>query len=356
MIPAPMVYDRGDRAPAATRVTPPTVGSAGTESAGFHGMYGHAPVMRELARRIVRVARTDVSVLVSGESGTGKAMVARALHEESARRQQPFRSLTCSSLSAEQLDAEVGSGVRSGANVLGAGGTLFLDELTDLTAAAQAAALRLLERCEADRAANASQAPIRVIASSHSTLEELVAAGRFREDLFYRLRVVTLTVPPLRERVGDIPLLAAHFLSLFAARHRVPVRRLDDATFALLHQHQWPGNVRELRNVIEGASVLAEGTSISPRDLPASLTTSADATITTSVLNGQNDALSFVEARERAMREFDRAFLGAALARHDGNVARTARALGLHRQSLQKLIARRALRAEGDAGYHPRTA
>jgi DNA-binding NtrC family response regulator len=339
---APMVHDRDDRAPT----------SAGTESAGFHGLYGTSPVMRELARRIARVARTDVSVLVSGESGTGKAMVARALHEESARRHQPFLALACSSLSAEQLDAEVGPGAVSGTNLLADGGTLFLDELTDLTAAAQAAALRLLERCEAERAVHGAQAPVRVVASSHSTLEELVAAGRFREDLFYRLRVVTLTIPPLRERVGDIPLLAAHFLSVFAARHGVPVRRLDDATFALLHQHHWPGNVRELRNVIEGALVLADGASISPRDLPASLTTRADATITTSVLNGQVGALSFVEARERAMREFDRAFLGAALARHDGNVARTARALGLHRQSLQKLIARRALRAESDAGYH----
>ena len=152
-------------------------------------------------------------------------------------------------------------------------------------------------------------------------------------------------MPPLRERKADIPLLATHFLQLFAERHQLPKRALGEDAREILMQYDWPGNVRELRNVLEGALVMCDGAEISACDMPASL--SATATPRVSISTGfleANADLPFVEARERALREFDRAFLSAALARNGGNIARTARALGLHRQSLQKLLARRDLR------------
>ena len=300
---------------------------------------------RELAGKIARVARADVGVLITGESGTGKTLAARALHDESARRHQPFVAVNCSAL---QLDEAHPGSMRSAQ-----GGTLFLDEIGDLSPSAQAQLLRMLEPPDAPGVPGTTQARFdaRIVTSTNRNLDDMVAEGRFRDDLLYRLRVVTLGLPPLRERVGAIPKLIAHFLAVFAARHQLPVRAVDAAAFAILMQYHWPGNVRELRNVIEGALVLADGACITSHDLPAALTRRADTTITSSVVNAQSNALSFVEARERAMREFDRAFLGAALARHGGNVARTARALGLHRQSLQKLIARRALRSGQDASW-----
>jgi len=330
----------------------PRDGTGSTEPTAFHGMYGRSPVMRDLFRRIVRVAGVDVPVLICGEGGTGKTMAARAIHASSERRERPFIVIRGPSWTAEPMETPPHDSALVTAWSAAEGGTLFLDELGDLPAAAQTRLLRLLEQREGSTSGAARH--VRLLAASSRSLEELVSDGQLREDLFYRLRVVSLSVPSLRERAADLPLLIGHFLAVAAARHRLPLRRVDDAAYALLLQHDWPGNVRELRHVIEGALVLAEGTHITLRDLPAALTTRADATITTSVVTAQEADLSFVEARERAMCAFDRAFLGAALARHGGNVARTARALGLHRQSLQKLINRRALRADSD-DQTPRT-
>ena len=183
---------------------------------------------------------------------------------------------------------------------------------------------------------------VRVIAATNRPLDDMVADGRFREDLLYRLKVISLVLPPLRDRLADIPLLSSQFLRVFAERHGLPARRLSDEASALLQNHDWPGNVRELRNVIEGALVMADGVEICPCDLPSTLTAQRS-TVVSYKAEPLTD-LPFVEARERALREFDRAFLGAALERNGGNIARTARALGLHRQSLQKLLARRDLR------------
>ncbi len=328
--------------------------AAPSEPATFHGMYGRTPVMRELFRRITRVAAADVPVLICGEGGTGKTMAARAIHLESERRHHSFVAIRGSSLTTEPAETAPGDSTLATAWSAAEGGTLFLDELGDLPPAAQTRLLRLLDQRDSVASAPDGSVPAspRLLAASSRPLEDMVTDGQVREDLFYRLRVVSLTPPPLRDRVADLPVLIAHFLAAAAARHGLPLRRIDEDAFALLLQHDWPGNVRELRHVIEGALVLADGAYIAPRDLPAALTTRADATITTSVVSAQAEDLSFVEARERAMCAFDRAFLGAALARNGGNVARTARALGLHRQSLQKLIARRALRGDSDLPDH----
>jgi DNA-binding NtrC family response regulator len=192
-----------------------------------------------------------------------------------------------------------------------------------------------------------------VIAATNRPLDDMVIDGRFREDLLYRLKVITLKLPPLRERKDDVPLLATYFLKLFADRHNLQARLLDESAQEALMNYDWPGNVRELRNAIEGALVMAEGVAITANDLPAhmrsrpAMTTSTPSSQPMLFIEPSAD-LPFVEARERALREFDRAFLSAALARNGGNIARTARALGLHRQSLQKLLARRDMRQGGE--------
>lgn len=326
------------------------------EAPDFRGMYGTTSVMRDVFRMISRVGRTGVTVLVTGESGTGKELVARALHDESARRNKPFIALNCSALPSELVESELFGHTRGaftgavkdrgGLFEAAHGGTLFLDEIGDLGPLAQAKVLRAVESGEVMRVGDtkSSLVDVRVIAATNRPLDQMVLDGRFREDLLYRLKVITLALPPLRERTSDIPLLASHFLHLFAERHSLPVRALSVDAAEMLMQYDWPGNVRELRNVLEGALVMCDGAEIAVCDLPASLTTASHRLSMPTSLMEQSADLPFVEARERALREFDRAFLGAALARNGGNIARTARALGLHRQSLQKLLARRDLR------------
>lgn len=324
------------------------------EVSEFRGMYGTTLVMRDVFRMISRVGRTDVTVLVGGESGTGKELVARALHDESARRHKPFIALNCSALPSELVESELFGHTRGaftgavkdrgGLFEAAHGGTLFLDEIGDLGPLAQAKVLRALESGEVMRVGGTktTRVDVRVIAATNRPLDEMVADGRFREDLLYRLKVISLALPPLRDRKADVPLLSGHFLHVFAERHGLPARRISDEASEILLNYDWPGNVRELRNVIEGALVMADGVEICPCDLPSSLTKQRP--LRTMSIMEQSADLPFVEARERALREFDRAFLGAALARNGGNIARTARALGLHRQSLQKLLARRDLR------------
>ncbi len=334
-------------------------------SSHFHGMYGTSDALRETVRLIRRVAPTDVTVLVTGESGTGKELVARALHEESARRHQPFVALNCSALPAELVESELFGHTRGaftgavkdrgGLFEAAHGGTLFLDEIGDLGPLAQAKVLRALESGEVMRvgATRCTHVDVRVIAATHRPLDEMVAQGKFREDLLYRLKVIPLALPPLRDRVTDIPQLLEHFVQFFAHRHGVAIRAFDATAEAALLAYAWPGNVRELRNVIEGALVMADGPTITVADFPASVTQNR---VTAESLENSTEAqqlidatdLPFVEARERALRAFDRAFLTAALARNGGNIARTARALGLHRQSLQKLLVRRELRASSE--------
>lgn len=339
----------------------------------FHGMFASTPGMHQVFNRIRRVAATDASVLITGESGTGKELVARALHNDSPRRDQPFVALNCSALPSELVESELfghtrgafTGALRDRAGLFEAahGGTLFLDEIGDLGLSAQAKMLRALESHEVMRVGGSkiTSVDVRVIAATHRNLPQLVAWGDFREDLLYRLHVVGIELPALRDRPADIPLLAERFVRLFAERHGLPVRLPDAATQALLAAHTWPGNIRELRNCIEGAVILSDGPAITPADLPAGVTVSGgfsmDAAdpVTQSepvVTSGARivsplEELPFVEAREVALDEFDRAYLASALSRHGGNIAQTARAIGLHRQSLQKLLTRRHMRTPG---------
>ena len=313
----------------------------------FRGLVGDAAPLREVVRVVRRAAPTDATVLVTGESGSGKEVVARALHAESRRARGPFVALNCSALPGELAEAELFGAMRGaftgavadreGLFEAAGGGTLFLDEIGDLALPAQAKLLRVLEERQVTRLGSTRPIPIdvRLVAATNRPLEQMVRDGSFRADLLFRLEVIPLALPPLRERRGDIPALAVRFVAEFAARHGSPVRHLSDAARRVLIAYDWPGNVRELRNTMERAVVLGEGDTLDLADLPPHLSGGASA------LRPAEAAIAdqpFAMARDHAMAEWERGFLIAALQRHGGNVSAAARAMDLHRQSLQKKL------------------
>jgi DNA-binding NtrC family response regulator len=315
----------------------------------FRGMVGDSDAMRAVADTIRRAGPTDATVLVTGESGTGKELAARALHAESRRASGAFVALNCSALPGELIESELFGHVRGaftgadrdreGVFEAADGGTLFLDEVGDLSPSAQAKLLRVIEegRVTPVGTAVSRRVDVRLVAATNRPLDEMAAGGDFREDLLYRLQVVTLRLPPLRERRADIPALAVHFIAELASRHDRPVRSLSASARRALVGYDWPGNVRELRNVLERAVVLADGDEMDLAALPARV---SGATGAPGPIDAALAELPYTEARERAVDSFERSFLAAALERHGGNVSATARSLGLHRQSLQKILRR----------------
>jgi DNA-binding NtrC family response regulator len=253
------------------------------EQRGFGTLVGKSPEIQRVVELISRVAGTEATILIEGESGTGKELVARAIHSESPRAERPFVAINCGALPETLLESELFGHVKgafTGATATKKGlfeeadhGTLFLDEIGDTSPATQIKLLRVLQEREIRRVG--SNAPIkidvRVLAATHRSLEELVRQGRFREDLFYRLNVVAIPLPPLRDRRDDISLLASHFLEAAARRLGKPSPRISHETMACLLEYPWPGNVRELENAIERAVLLASQETIFPGDLPPSL-------------------------------------------------------------------------------------
>ena len=315
----------------------------------FHGMVGDSTAIRAVAETIRRAGPTAATVLITGESGTGKELAARALHAESPRADRPFVALNCSALPADLVESELFGHVRgaftgadrdrTGVFEAAHGGTLFLDEVGDLAASAQAKLLRSVEEGRVTPVGTTTSRVVdaRLLAATNQPLEDMAARGEFRGDLLYRLQVVTLRLPALRERRSDIPAIAVHFIADLASRHDRPVRSLSPAARRALVAYDWPGNVRELRNVLERAVVLAEGDAIDVPDLPAHV---SGATSSPGPIDAALADLPYTEARERAVEAFERSFLVAALERQAGNVSATARAIGLHRQSLQKILRR----------------
>jgi len=313
---------------------------------------GAGTAMRQVFETIQKVAETDLTVLVRGESGTGKELVAQALHERSSRKKRPFVAVNCAAISKELVESELfghekgaftgADARRTGRFETAQGGTVFLDEIGDMPRETQAKVLRVLQERSFERVGgNATvRADVRVVAATHRDLEAEVRAGRFREDLYYRLRVVEIVLPPLRERSEDVPALAERFLAQVAerlGRKRMPI---TPAAMGRLAAHAWPGNVRELRNALEQAAVLASGPSIDVNDLRLDgLRPLASASSTVSL------DLPFAEAKRRAVDAFERSYLGRALEQHGGNVSRTAEAIGMVRQSLQQKIRELALRS-----------
>ncbi|MFO0851300.1 MAG: sigma-54 dependent transcriptional regulator [Gemmataceae bacterium] len=315
------------------------------ESPRYH-LVGDGPGIRKVLGLIEKVAPTDATVLVRGESGTGKELVARAVHRNSRRRDRPLVTVNCATLQEHLLESELfghEKGAFTGADrakpglfEVAEGGTLFVDEVAEMTPALQAKLLRVLEDGHYRRVGSPQErhADVRVVAATNKPLEAEVEAGRFRADLFHRLNVVAITLPPLRDRREDIPALVGHLLR---TRPLGPAPfTVDPAAMAVLTAYPWPGNVRELANVLERAQILAEGRVITPDDLPETLRPAAGPAEAAD--DDGPDALEGVERRHVAE----------VLRKAGGNKVRAAKALGVSRRSLYRLIDRYGLGGGGD--------
>ena len=323
----------------------------------FENLIGAGPGMRRVFETIQKVAETDLTVLVRGESGTGKELVAQALHQRSPRRVRPFVAVNCAAISRELVESELfghEKGAFTGADARRIGrfeaadrGTIFLDEIGDMAPETQAKVLRVLQERSLERVGSTKPVAVdvRIVAATHRDLEAEVRKGRFREDLYYRLKVVAIELPPLRARPEDVPALADRFLAQIAERLGRTPRRLSAAALARLAAHPWPGNVRELRNVLEQAAVLAAGPEIEPADLRLGAAHGSELALgANGAAGGVDGATPFSEAKRRATESFERDYLLRALRRHGGNVSRTAESIGMVRQSLQQKIRELGLR------------
>jgi two-component system response regulator HydG len=243
-------------------------------------MIGTSPAFRRLMTLVQQVADSSATVLVQGESGTGKELVARAIHDRSSRRNGPFVAVNCAALPETLLESELfgyekgaftgAAGRREGRFELADGGTLFLDEIADLSPVTQPKILRALQEGEFERVGGSKtiRVDVRIVTATNQDLATLVRDKRFREDLFYRLNVITIQVPPLREKHEDVPVLAQHFLRVYAAKNNRQLDGFSDEALGCLEAYSWPGNVRELENVVERAVVLARGARVDAADLP----------------------------------------------------------------------------------------
>ena len=304
---------------------------------------GKTPVMRVLMEKVEKVAATPARVLITGDNGTGKELVARALHRMSPRANKPFVEVNCAAIPGELIESELFGHMKgsfTGAISDRAGkfeqankGTLFLDEIGDMSLSAQAKVLRVLQDNVITRIGGAKpiSVDVRVIAATNKTLENEIAAGRFREDLYYRLNVVPIHVPPIRERREDIPMLAQYFAATLSAREGIPPRTFTQDALESLSSLDWPGNVRELRNTVERLLILAPDSQISARDIDRlagqrALDDAGLATLT--------QCRTFEEFKDAA----ERAFLLNKLREFDWNVSETARAVEMPRSNLYKKI------------------
>jgi len=317
---------------------------------GFDELVGRHARMVRLYELIAQVAPTHATVLITAESGTGKELVARAVHRQSARRDQPFVAVNLAAIPDTLIESELFGherGAFTGAHArkpgkfeLAHGGTLFLDEVSSMRIDLQAKLLRALQQREIERLGGTRTTPVdvRVIAASNVDLRQAVRGRTFREDLYYRLNVVPLTVPPLRERKEDIPLLVDHFVRKYAREFKKEIRGLSPTALPALEAYDWPGNVRELENIIERSVALATGPVIRLEDLPLDLAMHDAGQIR---VVGEPSLLPLKEARER----FEQAYVLRALEREDWNQSRTARLLGVHRNTLIARLAAWGIRA-----------
>jgi DNA-binding NtrC family response regulator len=306
----------------------------------LHEIVGTCPETRRVLEQVALVSASDTSVLVRGESGTGKELIARAVHANSARRYMPIVVVNCGALSEGVLESELFGherGAFTGAQFrrkgrfeMADGGTLFLDEIGDVSLKTQVDLLRVLEQKEICRVGGNAEIPVdfRLVAATNKDLESAVAEGRFREDLYYRINVFSIMVPPLRERREDIPLLAAHFLEKFARAMNRPVPGISEDAMRLMRDYEWPGNVRELQNAIERAVLVCRSARIAPGDLPV--------------------RMSDAKARPagRSLSEVDREHIRRILGETGWNVCRAARELGIDRVTLYNKIKKYGFKRE----------
>ena len=320
---------------------------------------GSSYAIRAVTEKIELVAKTPARVLITGENGTGKELVARAIHANSPRAKRPFVEVNCAAIPGELIESELFGHLKgsfTGAVQDRAGkfeqadrGTLFLDEVGDMSLAAQAKVLRVLQDGVVTRIGGAKpvQVDVRVLAATNKQIEAEIAAGRFREDLFYRLNVVPIHVPPLRERREDIPLLVGHFVELLTRQGGLAPRAVTPDAVTRLAQLDWPGNVRELRNTIERLLILSSSARVTADDVDRLAGRRADGG------EGGLGTLLDVPTFEEFKHAAERAYLVAKLRAYDWNVSETARALEMPRSNLYKKIERYGLSREGGAGGSP---
>jgi two-component system nitrogen regulation response regulator NtrX len=332
------------------------------EQSRYTMLFGHSRQMHEVRDLIERVSDTDVTVLIRGESGVGKELVARALHEQSLRKDKPFVKVNCAALPTELLESELfgfEKGAFTGAIQHKPGkfefanhGTMFLDEIGDMSFPLQAKLLQALQDGEFSRLGGKSdvRVDVRVITATNCDLENAVAAGKFREDLYFRLNVVPIFVPPLRERVEDVPLLADHFMAMLAREYGRRPKTFEADAVRALQRYSWPGNVRELRNLVERLMIMVPGDRLSSRDLLFLESGPAAASLGGLGASRASAMAPLHEARD----EFEKQYILRALAAQQGNMSRTAEVLGVERSNLYRKMrafgimpARRAEEEEG---------
>jgi len=319
------------------------------ERYSLENIIGVSEAMQRVFALVLRVASTDASVFISGESGTGKELIARSIHQYSPRAEQPFVAVNCAAFPENLLESELfghEKGAFTGALTqkrglmeAASGGTFFLDEICEMDLELQAKLLRVLQERKIRRVGGEVEIPIdiRVIAATNRDPEEAVEEGVLRRDLYFRLNVVPIRVPPLRARREDIPFLAEHFLRRYAEKYgrdgATPLRLSPDAMRALM-AHSWPGNVRELQNLMERiVSLAVPGQEITAADLPEKLSS-----LGTPASPAVDIDQPFHEAKEKAIEAFERAYLEALLARHGGNISEAARHAGIDRKTIHRML------------------
>ncbi|MCB9567437.1 MAG: sigma-54-dependent Fis family transcriptional regulator [Myxococcales bacterium] len=344
------------------------------------GMVGRSPAIAAIREIVNTVAASPSTVLITGESGTGKELVARALHLGSPRADQPFIRVNCAAIPSGLVESELfgherGSftgaiSSRPGRFELADGGTLFLDEVSEIPKESQVKLLRAIQESEFERVGGVKtlRVNVRLVAATNRNLEEAVKEGSFREDLYYRLNVVPIHLPPLRERIEDLPLLIEHFIRRCNERLGKDVQGITGPALAALERYPWPGNIRELENLIERMVLFASGESIDLDDLPESYDTEGDAEAAPQAASAREPeasedgepryirlplsmlGLDLKEAVRAGSRLVEEALIRDALAKTDGNVTRSARLLGISRRSLQSKMKELGLRESADEG------
>ena len=320
------------------------------EAYGFNKIIGKSASLQKVLKRIKKVSKTEANILIRGDSGTGKELTARSIHKNSERRSRPFVPVDCASLPENLLESELfghekgaftdAHVTRPGIFEYANGGTLFLDEIGELNITLQSKLLRVLQERQVRRVGGRKllNVDVRIISATNSDLKNAIGEGRFREDLFYRINVISIPLPPLKERKDDIPLLANHFLKHFNKSRKNEVKGISVEAMERMERYHWPGNVRELQNVIERALSLMDSESIVPEDLPEKirLVENFDAFIFPA---GSN----FKKAKKDWMGLFEKKYLPDLLKRHNGNISKAALEAQVNRKTIHRLLKRHGL-------------
>ena len=320
------------------------------EAYGFNRIIGNSAALRAVLELVKKVSRTDANILIAGDSGTGKELIARGIHTNSDRSQSPFVPVDCASLPENLLESELfghekgaftdAHVTRPGIFEYANGGTLFLDEIGELTVTLQSKLLRVLQERQVRRVGGRRllNVDVRIISATNRSLPEAIEEGKFREDLFYRLNVISIPLPPLRERKDDIPLLANHYFKHFSKSSKNEIQGISKKAMELMERYHWPGNVRELQNVMERAVSLTDSKIIGPKDLPEQirLIRESDPFVSPARSN-------YKEAKREWTDSFEKRYLSALLKRHNGNISKAAMEAQVNRKTIHRLLKRHSL-------------